>query len=103
MKNNLYTKSYFVKRLRDNGYNVNNLVTYSENDIRKWTININPDNYNILCTCYKDNSKNFWFNFICQQNNNITLKTMSMKSVYNMVDDLIEGHKLYDEIRKNND
>ena len=102
MKNNLYTKSYFIKRLKDNGYNSNTLLVYPTSDIRKWTINISPPEYNILCTCYKESLTEFWFSFQCQQNSKLTLKTLSMKSVFEMVDNLIDGHKMYESLKVDN-
>jgi len=99
MKNNVYTKSYFIKRMKDNGFHINTLVVYPESDIRSWTININPKLHDILCTCYKENSQNFYFNFQCQQNNSITVKTMSMKTIFEMVNKLIDGHTVYESLK----
>ena len=98
MRNNLYTRSYFIKRLKDQKYFVQPLLTYTD-DIRQWTILIEPSKYDILCTCYKENSKNFWFKFDCQQKSNIIIKTMSMKTIYECIDDLIDGHKKYNELK----
>ncbi len=57
MKNNLYTKSYFCKRLRDKNFIIQSVIDYPIDDIRYWTLIISPNEYNILCTCYKINSK----------------------------------------------
>ena len=100
MKNNLYTKSYFIKRLKDKQLFVVPLIDYPQNDIRKWTINIEPKNYNILCTCIKESSKNFWFKFDCQQKNNIIVNTKSMETITQVIEDLIEGHKKYDQLKE---
>lgn len=67
-RNNLYTLSYFRKRLKDAGIYAKILVeNYDENDRRYWTISISEE-LNIICTCFKyldeDDSQivNFHFN-----------------------------------------
>jgi len=57
-KNKLRTPSYFIKRLRDNGFVVIKLFNvYSRMDSRLWTIMVNPTEASVLITCYlnKDN------------------------------------------------
>ncbi len=59
-RNNLYTLSYFRKRLKDAGIYAKILVeNYGENDKRYWTISISEE-LNIICTCFKfiDESEN---------------------------------------------
>ena len=54
MANKLANESYFVKRLRDSGYDTIKLYNkYSEADDRKWTLVIDPGVASIFCTCYE--------------------------------------------------
>ena len=49
------TLSYFVKRLRDSGYIVNELFTdYGEMDARRWTVVIDPGCASVFCTCIEN-------------------------------------------------
>ena len=51
-KNNVTTQGYFVKRLRDNGFYVVKLFDrYSDDDLRKWTVLINPKMDSLTITC----------------------------------------------------
>lgn len=52
-KNKLRTPSYFIKRLRDNGFIVIKLFNvYNKSDPRQWTIMVNPSEASVLVTCY---------------------------------------------------
>lgn len=52
-KNKLRTPSYFIKRLRDNGFIVVKLFAiYSKSDPRQWTVMVNPTEASVLITCY---------------------------------------------------
>ena len=54
MSNKLANESYFLKRLRDSGYNTIRLFNkYSDADNRKWTILIDPGVASVYCTCYE--------------------------------------------------
>jgi len=56
-RNKLKTPSYFVKRLRDNGFIVIKLfAVYSKGDPRRWTVMVNPTERSVMITCY--NNKN---------------------------------------------
>ena len=66
-RNNLYTLSYFRKRLKDGGISSNILIeNFPENDKRYWSICISEE-FNIICTCFKyldeDNDKIIRFHF----------------------------------------
>ena len=51
-KNNITTQGYFIKRLRDNGFNTSRVYDrYSESDRRKWTVVVNPTTDSIFITC----------------------------------------------------
>ena len=52
-KNNITTKGYFIKRLRDSGFFVvRDYNRYGDSDPRKWTVVINPGNESLFVTCY---------------------------------------------------
>ena len=93
MKNKLYTKSYFKKRLIEKGFNVSAVnCSYSlENDLRYWTLIINPKKESIWITCYKKTSEDFWFRFNTAYNSNIFLRTMSMDIISDTLTKLIKG------------
>jgi hypothetical protein len=56
-RNKLKTPSYFIKRLRDNGFIVLKLfAVYGKHDPRRWTVLVNPSERSIMITCY--NNKN---------------------------------------------
>ena len=52
-KNKIRTPSYFVKRLRDNGFVVIKMFQeFSKTDNRAWTILVNPGAGSVFITCY---------------------------------------------------
>lgn len=66
-KNKITTLSYFVKRLKDSGFNIWKICNnYAQSDPRKWTIMIDPGNASIFVTCYENrdfkSEKMFEFN-----------------------------------------
>lgn len=55
MKNNIKTLSYFVKRLKDSGYETWKMFDkYPEADSRKYTILIDPFGAAVWITCYEN-------------------------------------------------
>lgn len=55
MSNKLTTQGYFIKRLRDSGYQVDKLYAeYNDLDPRAWTIIIDPGGASVFCTCYRN-------------------------------------------------
>jgi len=51
--NKLTNSSYFIKRLKDNGYVVLKLFdNYAITDNRTWTVVIDPGGASVFCTCY---------------------------------------------------
>lgn len=89
--NKLKTPSYFIKRLRDNGFIVWKLFgQYSKADPRLWTILIDPCNSSIFITCYKN--KDFNGDIMFEINDggirfirNFSLRTDSIESVVSML------------------
>jgi hypothetical protein len=78
VKNKIYTLSYFIKRLIDSGLYIETLLKYDENDVRRWTILINPNKEKILCTCVKITATNYFFLFVVNSENIIKVRTESM-------------------------
>jgi len=57
-KNKLRTPSYFIKRLRDNGFIAIKLFAiYSKSDPRQWTVMVNPSEASVLITCYANKNE----------------------------------------------
>ena len=61
-KNNITTKSYLVKRLKDSGYAIDKLdnIEYTATDKRKFSILIDNGGNSIILTCYKDGKMQFY-------------------------------------------
>jgi hypothetical protein len=61
-KNNITTKSYLVKRLKDSGYAIDKLdnIEYTPADKRKFSILIDNGGNSIILTCYKDGKIQFY-------------------------------------------
>lgn len=89
-KNQLYTKSYVIKRLVDNKFYVKHIIdTYPKNDQRYWTILINPNRHDILLTCVRsrDNDK-VQFRINAKNDINILLETESLNVLMKVLLDL---------------
>jgi len=86
-KNKITTLSYFVKRLKDCGFNTWKMFDkYAESDPRKWTILIDPGNTSVYITCYENKDykgdKMFEFNDGARLfPRNYSVKTSSMEVV----------------------
>ena len=89
-KNNLYTKSYAVKRLRESGFDIQLLDIVYKKEARYWTCIINPNTHNIFITCYlnKLNKSDFFFKFYSSLNT-INIKTKSMLVLIEGINNLI--------------
>ena len=85
--NNLFTLSYFRKRLFDAEIPSRVLIrNYQKEDKRYWTISIDQEKQ-IFCTCFRDGEE-FWFEFQDGKNqitNPLIIKTLSMKVIINQV------------------
>lgn len=65
-KNKIRTPSYFMKRLRDNGFIVLKVFnSYGEHDPRRWTVLVDPGSTSVYVTCYhnKDFLNEIMFEF----------------------------------------
>ena len=57
-KNKIKTPSYFIKRLRDNGFVVIKVFgIYAKSDPRRWTVLINPTEASVFVTCYSNKTE----------------------------------------------
>jgi hypothetical protein len=66
MSNKITTQSYFIKRLKDSGYEIWKLFEdYNESDARSWTIIIDPKVASVFCTCFVNHQEidNNYFEF----------------------------------------
>ena len=52
-KNNIYTPSYFLKRMKDNGYGIWKVFDkYGPHDSRYWTMLLDPGGFSVWITCH---------------------------------------------------
>ena len=86
--------------MKDKKFFINKLLDYPDQDVRRWTILINPDSDNILCTCYKIDKDDFWFKFDSQQKSNVIVTTLSMETVFQTINNLIEGNRVYNQLKE---
>lgn len=91
-KNNLYTKSYFIKRLIEFGYFVSRVAErYPDNDVRYWTVYVRDvDGNTVIITCVKPND-DFYFRINGPNDSNIKLETLSMNIVAETIENLFNG------------
>ena len=55
VKNKLKTAGYFIKRLRDSGFQTIRIFNgYSEADPRKWTVLVDPGRSSVFITCFEN-------------------------------------------------
>lgn len=99
----LTTKSYFVKRLRDCGYQVDKVesIEYQESDQRKWTALIDAGGMSIFATCFKDDSLHL-YDGGQYLNSNLKLSTDSIDVLIDFLNTqgLIHKHYLYGKPRR---
>ena len=92
-KNNLYTKSYFIKRLLEAGYFVTRVVDrYNDDDTRYWSISVMERNEcnRAMITCIKPD-EGFYFRVNGPNDTNIKLETLSMNIVCETIERLFGG------------
>lgn len=54
-KNKITTPSYFMKRLRDNGFIVLRIFNgYGDHDPRRWTVLVDPGGSSVFITCFQN-------------------------------------------------
>ena len=91
MKNKISNLSYFLKRLKDNGFIAWKIYNqYSDLDTRMWTVLINPGVESIYITCRKlmidgkTSLPEFEFNHdFAKLQKNLKVRTLSMEVIIN--------------------
>ena len=93
--NKLHNRSYFCKRLREDGIETATLVVYDKDETRmpssparRWTVACSPAK--ILLTCYKQ-GEDFWFRMETSDSWNTVIRTQSMKVVSGIIKGCIDG------------
>jgi len=92
-KNNLYTKSYFIKRLIESKYFVYRVIDkFPDRDIRYWTVYVRDvDSNTVLISCVKPEDASFYFRINGPNDSNIVLETLSMNVVVETIENLFNG------------
>lgn len=86
-KNKLKTAGYFIKRLRDSGFETLRVFNrYSESDPRKWSVIVDPGRSSVFITCFENHHNNGDYTFEFSDGNqffrnNYSLKTHSIEVV----------------------
>ena len=102
--NNLYTKSYFKKRLYEAGIRVSDVwsgrerefvLEYDDADERYWTVLIDGGNTNILCTCVRSGDE-IRFNFVYPGCVRLDVITQSMGTVLATICGVIDNYNKKD-------
>lgn len=100
------TLGFFMKRLRDCGYNVEKLyIGYSDMDPRIWTVVIDPYGASVFCTCYvnKSNFGDDYFEFYDggQFLPNYKIKTQSVEVLIEHLNKcgIVHKNKEYNDIQ----
>ena len=77
--NNITTKSYLIRRLRNSGYTVDKLdnINYTVSDKRKFSVMIDMGGVGLLVTVYKDGRIHFYDG---GRNHNINLKHSTLSA-----------------------
>jgi hypothetical protein len=97
LKNKLYTKGYFKKRLVDGGFIVNNIdIPYSQDDNRYWSLLVDKGNRNLIITCIKKGEN---FHFILHGKNNTQYKILikSMTVIIEQLNSLLNTIEVNDK------
>jgi len=83
MKNNIFTKSYIKKRLRDVGIIADNVIDeYKEDDSRYWSIKIKDTNDILIC--YRPTIEETFFKLITETDSK-NIYTQSVNVIINTV------------------
>ena len=80
-KNKLKTAGYFIKRLRDSGFETVRVFNgYGNSDPRKWTILVDPGNSSVIITCFENRPFKGEFLFEFDDGNQFFKKGFSLKT-----------------------
>jgi len=100
-RNKLRTPSYFIKRLKDNGYiTLRMFQKFAPSDPRKWTVLVDPGNFSVFITCYENKNEKGETLFQIDDGGrifptNFYIKTHSMEVVINNLIErgVVKSHK----------
>jgi hypothetical protein len=88
MANQLFTKSYFIRRLIKGGFFVKSLVDrYPINDSRYWTIIANPGLSSIFITCIRKEDKTS-FKIVGPNHSQTKIETKSMIIILDVLNNI---------------
>jgi hypothetical protein len=101
MANKPTSLSFFIKRMLDSGYAIQELFSnYSDSDPRVWTVMIDPGHSSVICTCYVNRASigDNYFEFYDggQFLPNYKIKTQSMEVLL----DELNSHGIINKRRK---
>lgn len=99
MANKLSTQSYFIKRLRDCGYNVFKIdnIDYRTTDKRKWTVILDNAVSSVIITCMKTGALQLYDGSRYIKNTNLKIDTDSIEVLIEYLNEcgIINKHKMY--------
>lgn len=102
-KNNIYTPSYFMKRMKDSGFGIWKIFDkYGPHDSRYWTMLIDPGGFSVWVTCHlnRDELKDVCFELNdggVRIPRNFIIKTASMQTlINNLLQFGIENNETFD-------
>jgi len=92
-KNRLYTKSYFLKRLRDENIICRSVdVRFANDDDRKWMIVVDPEKTTLVITCFKKSPADFHFK-VSTSRAETRIKTESMECVISLLNGMLKENQ----------
>ena len=94
MKNKLYTKSYFIKRLKEKGFSCETVYDkYNPKGKRYWTIIVDSGRKDIMITCVKKSSSDYNFLINLESVNSYRFETGSMDVIIGLLSDIVNEPK----------
>jgi hypothetical protein len=99
MANKLSTQSYFIKRLRDSGYNVFKIdnIEYKAKDKRKWSVILDNAVSSVIITCMKTGALQLYDGSRFIKNSNLKIDTDSIEVLIEHLNEcgIVNKHKMY--------
>lgn len=102
MANKLTTQSYFIKRLRDSGYNVFKIdnIEYRTTDKRKWSVILDNAVASVIITCMKSGALQLYDGNRFIKNTNLKIDTDSVEVLIEHLNEygIVNKHKTYGKV-----
>lgn len=99
IRNRIEDRGYFVMRLRNSGYPCDDMVTaFPEKDRRKWMVVVGRGHNNLIITCYKNGTLDFYDGYqFFNEKLKYKLQTDSMEVIVEMLNDkgIVHKHPSY--------